>query len=132
MVSYVEHKKLLFISFIISIASMFQFGYLLTYINSAQTSFSNVVNQSYHKLHGAYLDDNSLNWTWSLIVNCLIIGFIVGTVITPFAVERLGRKWTILSSSVFDVIGTALQVAAAQLQVKFQSVILSLKIRIKL
>lgn len=108
---------MLAISLTITVAAMFQFAYLLTYINSAQDAFTDFVNQSYHLNHGIYLNEESFAWAWSIIVNCFQFGFLVGTIVTPLIVERIGRKWTILSSSVFDIVGTALQVASIPFQV---------------
>lgn len=119
MTSYWDHRKMILISFVVSTASMFQFAYISTYINSAESAFTDYVNESYQEHHGHYLSDDSFSWVWAVIVNCYQLGFLVGTIITPFAVERIGRKYSLMISSVFDLAGTAVQVLSITYKVNF-------------
>lgn len=112
-----DNWKLLLISFIVANGAMYQYGYLSVYINPAQASFTDYINRSYFEKHNHFLTQDNLTWIWSVIVNCYQLGFLLGTIVAPWIVERVGRKWVLIISGLFDVIGTFSSVIAIPTQV---------------
>lgn len=113
-----NNLKLLFISFISAFAAMFQFGYLGAVINPAQGSLTVFINNSNYDNRDEYLSSDKFNWVYSFIVNCYQIGFLIGTILTPLSVERFGRKWSLISTGAFDLVGSVVQVAAFIVEVR--------------
>uniref|UniRef100_A0A914V387 Major facilitator superfamily (MFS) profile domain-containing protein n=1 Tax=Plectus sambesii TaxID=2011161 RepID=A0A914V387_9BILA len=86
-----NHGRSVLLMLLISFTSMFQLGYVIGYPNTAFDSFKNFINESLTK-RGDEVNENQFNWIWSAMLSMWSVGFLIGTVVTPFIAEKYGRK----------------------------------------
>ncbi|KAI1710139.1 sugar transporter domain-containing protein [Ditylenchus destructor] len=83
--------RTLFYTTIISVLSNFYQAYAISYTNTAVESFRAFINESYVK-RGTPLSPSASLWIWSMMLNCVIIGNLAGTVFSPIMTEKYGRR----------------------------------------
>ncbi|KAI1706099.1 sugar transporter domain-containing protein [Ditylenchus destructor] len=99
-----KFRTLLYVG-IFSLLNKFYIGYTLSYTNTAVDHFKTYIHDSYVG-RGIPLSAGTEIWLWSLILNGVFAGDVVGTMITPFFAERFGRKAE-LQSVYFALVGLA-------------------------
>ncbi|KAI1706101.1 sugar transporter domain-containing protein [Ditylenchus destructor] len=99
-----KFRTLLYVG-IFSLLNKFYIAYTLSYTNTAVDHFKAYIHDSYVG-RGIPLSAGTEIWLWSLILNCIFAGDVVGTMITPLFTERLGRKATSLIANIFCAVAT--------------------------
>uniref|UniRef100_A0A915DDZ4 Major facilitator superfamily (MFS) profile domain-containing protein n=1 Tax=Ditylenchus dipsaci TaxID=166011 RepID=A0A915DDZ4_9BILA len=109
----------LFIISIVSFASNWQFGYQITYINTAAPDFYAFANDAYQRnswqgfgnstSQATYLPYEKWSQQWSLIVSSFYPGTFLGFVLVPFLIRRVGVKKSLIFSAYPAVLGCFIQ-----------------------
>uniref|UniRef100_A0AC35FIN1 Major facilitator superfamily (MFS) profile domain-containing protein n=1 Tax=Panagrolaimus sp. PS1159 TaxID=55785 RepID=A0AC35FIN1_9BILA len=111
------HKRLLTIAAFVSFAANWQFGYQITYINTASTTFYGISNYAKFKdcvnnpNHSTCSKQTSKSWSseWSAIVSSFYPGTFLGFILVPFLVKKVGVKNSLLISTFPAIIGSIIQ-----------------------
>ncbi|KAI1724383.1 sugar transporter domain-containing protein [Ditylenchus destructor] len=107
----VPNGRALLIISIISFASNWQFGYQITYINTASVSFYQYANDAHRQndnhsgISSPYLSYEEWSNEWSLCVASFYPGTFLGFILVPFLIRRVGVKQSLLYSAYPAVIG---------------------------
>jgi len=92
---------------------MFYSSYSGYYLNTAQLSLRHHINESY-VLRGtpSGLSAKSESWLWSLILNAHTLGVRVGTPLAPLFADGLGRKASMIISTLVMALASCAEVVA--------------------
>lgn len=96
--------RLLLISCILAVTSIFQMGYTNAYPNTAILSFREYLNESSNNPDG--MSDTEFEWIWSAILNIYFVGFAIGSCICASVADRIGRKWTLFIGNLGNLAST--------------------------
>lgn len=103
-----EGNPVKIIALIATVAAFSNFleGYSSSYPNTASDSFREFINQSYISHGRGILTYWSFTWMWSLLLNIWFIGYLAGTIFTPFVTDTYGRKNGLLLGNGISLLGT--------------------------
>uniref|UniRef100_A0AC35U4B8 MFS domain-containing protein n=1 Tax=Rhabditophanes sp. KR3021 TaxID=114890 RepID=A0AC35U4B8_9BILA len=97
----------------VAMTSNFNEGYSNSYPNTAVATFKNYINQSYiNRGNEDGLSEFAYSWIWSSILNIWFIGYLAGTLCTPYFTDKYGRTRTLLYSNLASFVGTLLSTSA--------------------
>ncbi|TKR71811.1 hypothetical protein L596_019350 [Steinernema carpocapsae] len=112
----VPHGRLLAVAIFVSFASNWQFAYQITYVNTAASVFRNIGDHAYANTNGFNEGEKmpEERWTtlWSIVVSSFYPGAILGFIMVPYLVRRIGVKRALLYTCVPAIIGCFLQLFA--------------------
>ncbi|GMR47027.1 hypothetical protein PMAYCL1PPCAC_17223, partial [Pristionchus mayeri] len=101
--------KLIVLCSVLSFATNFPEGYSNSYPNTSHLTFRHEINQSYiERGDDDGLSKEEFTWYWSLMLNIWFVGFLGGTVLTPYFCDNLGRKRSLLISNCIALFGAIL------------------------
>ncbi|KAK0402857.1 hypothetical protein QR680_016578 [Steinernema hermaphroditum] len=109
------HGRLLAVAVFVSFASNWQFAYQITYVNTASAVFRQIGDFAYshsNGLHGARMPEERWNTLWSIVVASFYPGAIIGFIMVPYLVRRIGVKRALLYTCVPAIFGCFLQLFA--------------------
>uniref|UniRef100_A0A1I7Y7C7 MFS domain-containing protein n=1 Tax=Steinernema glaseri TaxID=37863 RepID=A0A1I7Y7C7_9BILA len=109
------HGRLLAVAIFVSFASNWQFAYQITYVNTASAVFRQIGDFAYSHSkgqHGARMPDDRWNTLWSIVVAGFYPGAIIGFIMVPYLVRRIGVKRALLYTCVPAIVGCLLQLFA--------------------
>ncbi|CAI5454003.1 unnamed protein product [Caenorhabditis angaria] len=85
--------RLLIMSTLLAVTSIFQMGYTSAYPNTAIEGFRNYLNKSHNPPF--QLLNSEFEWIWSGMLAIYFVGFAIGSIITASIADRIGRKCTL-------------------------------------
>ncbi|CEF59817.1 General substrate transporter family and Major facilitator superfamily domain, general substrate transporter and Major facilitator superfamily domain-containing protein [Strongyloides ratti] len=108
--------KIFVLCFCVSVCSNFMEGYSNSYPNTAIITFKNYINNSYiDRDNPDGLSEIAYSWIWSSILNVWFIGYLIGTLITPYFTDNYGRRTTLMYANFASFIGTIISTGAVSL-----------------
>lgn len=110
--------QLLILCGVLSFATNFPEGYCNSYPNTSHQTFQNSINESYIErgMEGG-LTDEGFTWYWSLMLNIWFLGYLVGTFLTPYFCDNLGRKRSLFIANCIALVGAVLSVVGVTFHV---------------
>ncbi|CAD6189365.1 unnamed protein product [Caenorhabditis auriculariae] len=105
--------RLLLLTALLALSSVFQMGYTNAYPNTAITSFREYLNAS-HNPPGE-LSNTEYEWIWSATLNIYFVGFAIGSLCTGIIADRIGRKPTLILGNM----GNLVSVVVATVSIAF-------------
>ncbi|GMT13611.1 hypothetical protein PFISCL1PPCAC_4908 [Pristionchus fissidentatus] len=101
--------KLLLVCGVLSCATNFPEGYCNSYPNTSHQTFQDQINASYiaRGVEGG-LSDEVFTWYWSGMLNVWFIGYLIGTFLTPYFCDNLGRKKALFIANCIALLGAIL------------------------
>ncbi|GMT36759.1 hypothetical protein PFISCL1PPCAC_28056, partial [Pristionchus fissidentatus] len=105
--------KLLILCAVLSAATNFPEGYCNSYPNTSYKSFQYMINGSYvgRGLEEG-LSDEAYTWYWSFVLNIWFVGDLLGTFVTPYFTDNLGRKKSLLIANFCALFGAILSLSS--------------------
>ncbi|GMR36191.1 hypothetical protein PMAYCL1PPCAC_06386 [Pristionchus mayeri] len=101
--------KLLLVCGILSCATNFPEGYCNSYPNTSHQTFQNEINETYiERGKEGGISENAFTWYWSLMLNIWFVGYLIGTFLTPYFCDNLGRKKALFISNCIALLGAIL------------------------
>ncbi len=97
------------VSALLSLCSMFDWGYDNAYVSTAQDAFrDHFMNVSDRRTFGIQLSTESFDLYWSAIVYSLTVGLIFGTLFAPILAEKFGRKKGLVLAAIWQLLASIL------------------------
>ncbi|KAE9549270.1 hypothetical protein FO519_007520 [Halicephalobus sp. NKZ332] len=103
------NTRLLVIISLVSFAANWQFGYQITYINTASTTFYSIVKYAHLTTTDDKLEKEDWDTKWSATISSFYPGTFVGFIFVPFLVKRVGVKSAFLISTIPALVGCGIQ-----------------------
>ncbi|GMR31985.1 hypothetical protein PMAYCL1PPCAC_02180, partial [Pristionchus mayeri] len=107
--------RLLIVAALASFCANWQFAFQITYVNTSARTFHKLATSAYQISHGPSESLSADEWSsqWSTIVSSFYPGSIVGFLLMPFMVSRLGTKLSMGILCIPSLLGCFLQIFAA-------------------
>lgn len=100
--------KLSLVVIILSLSGGFHFGYQTIIINPTQLIFRDFLNSSFQSHYGYELTGLSYRIIWSLVLNMITIGCLIGTFVSTIILRKIGRKPNFILAIIISSTGCVL------------------------
>ncbi|GMR61696.1 hypothetical protein PMAYCL1PPCAC_31891, partial [Pristionchus mayeri] len=105
--------KMLILCAVLSAATNFPEGYCNSYPNTSYKSFQQMINGSYIARGSEDgISDEAYTWYWSFVLNIWFVGDLLGTFVTPYFTDNLGRKKSLLIANFCALFGAVLSLSS--------------------
>ncbi|XP_068172189.1 solute carrier family 2, facilitated glucose transporter member 9 isoform X2 [Antennarius striatus] len=105
------------------LGSSFIYGYSLSVVNAPALYINAFYNKTWIERYGEPIRAETSTMLWSLTVSMFSIGGLLGTLLVPSILRRLGRKGTLLLNNIFAVIA-ALLLSLGEMAKSFEMLII--------
>jgi len=103
--------NLVFTTIIVCFGSSFVFGYNIGVLNNVSAFIIEFYNETYAQRSGSDVSAETITTLWSLTTALLIPGAVVGSFLSGWMADTIGRKWTIIVAQAFTISGAILSTA---------------------
>uniref|UniRef100_A0A914VCZ6 Major facilitator superfamily (MFS) profile domain-containing protein n=1 Tax=Plectus sambesii TaxID=2011161 RepID=A0A914VCZ6_9BILA len=107
--------RLTLICCLVSFCANWQFGYQITYVNTAVKTFYRLFNSTYradHNCSQCFMPYSDWSLIWSLTVASFYPGAIIGFLLVPYCTNRFGVRLALMGSTLPAIIGCLLEMFA--------------------
>ncbi|CAB3399778.1 unnamed protein product [Caenorhabditis bovis] len=98
--------RLLAMSMLLAMTSIFQMGYTNAYPNTAIGTFRKFLNSSHSTEND--MSNAEFEWIWSALLAVYFVGFASGSVLSAGIADRIGRKWTLFLGNIGGLLSTVI------------------------